>query len=49
MGWETLFCLAVLALVVVGQIVNISPDALLLGAVVLVTIVGIISPEEAGP
>jgi di/tricarboxylate transporter len=47
MGWEALFCLAVLALVLAGLVINVSPDALLLGAVVLVTVVGIISPEEA--
>jgi len=47
MGWEAIFCLVVLGLVIAGLIRNISPDALLLGAVVLVTLVGIITPEQA--
>ncbi len=47
MGWEAIFCLLVLGLVIAGLIRNISPDALLLGAVVLVTLVGIITPEQA--
>jgi len=47
MGWEAFFCLAVLILIFVGLVTNRSPDALLLGSVVLVTTVGIISPEEA--
>jgi di/tricarboxylate transporter len=47
MGWEALFCLGVLIAVFAGLINNRAPDALLLGALVLVTIAGIISPEEA--
>ncbi|MHC4293881.1 MAG: SLC13 family permease, partial [Planctomycetota bacterium] len=47
MGWEAVFCLVVLGLIIFGLIRNISPDALLLGGVVLVTLVKIISPEEA--
>jgi len=47
MGWEALFCLGVLIAVFVGLINNRAPDALLLGALVLVSIAGIISPEEA--
>ncbi|MHC5075918.1 MAG: SLC13 family permease, partial [Planctomycetota bacterium] len=47
MGWEAIFCLVVLGLIIFGLIRNISPDALLLGGVVLVTLVRIISPEEA--
>ncbi|MBC8467829.1 MAG: hypothetical protein H8D56_00030 [Planctomycetes bacterium] len=47
MGWEALFCLGVLIAVFAGLINNRAPDALLLGAVVLVSIAGIISPEEA--
>jgi di/tricarboxylate transporter len=47
MGWEAIFCLVVLGLIIFGLIRNISPDALLLGGVVLVTLVKIISPEEA--
>ncbi|UCF17162.1 MAG: SLC13 family permease, partial [Phycisphaerales bacterium] len=47
MGWEAFYCLAVLALVFAGLTRNRAPDALLLGALVLVTVVGIVSPEEA--
>lgn len=47
MGWEGYFCIAVLLLVLAGLSINVSPDALLLGGVVLVTITGIISPQEA--
>jgi len=47
MGWEAFFCLGVLIAVFVGLINNRAPDALLLGALVLVSIAGIISPEEA--
>ena len=47
MNWEPFYCVAVLVLVFSGLIVNIASDALLLGAVVLVTLVGIITPEEA--
>ncbi|MFC1795349.1 SLC13 family permease, partial [Planctomycetota bacterium] len=47
MGWEAFFCVAVLALVFWGLMGNRASDALLLGALVLVTTVGIITPEEA--
>ena len=47
MGWESIFCLAVLMLVFYGLIRNYPPDALLLGAVILMTLVGIISPQQA--
>ena len=47
MGWEAFLCLAVLAAVFVGLVANRAPDALLLGGVVIVTVFGIISPEEA--
>ena len=47
MDWEAFYCLAVLALVFWGLIRNRAPDALLLGALVLVTVAGIVSPEEA--
>jgi len=47
MNWESYYCVAVLALVFAGLINNRAPDALLLGALVLVSIAGIISPEEA--
>lgn len=47
MNWEPYYCLVVLALVFSGLIVNIASDALLLGAVVLVAVVGIITPQEA--
>ena len=47
MGWEAFFCLAVLALVFWGLVSNRAPDALLLGALTLVTVVGIVTPEEA--
>jgi len=47
MGWEAFFCLGVLIAVFVGLINNRAPDALLLGALVLVSIAGIISLEEA--
>jgi di/tricarboxylate transporter len=47
MGWEAFYCLAVLALVIWGLMKNYAPDALLLGAVVLVTLAGIVTPSEA--
>jgi len=47
MGWEAFFCFGVIALVFAGLAANRAPDALLLGAVVLVTVVGIIKPQEA--
>lgn len=47
MTWEGYFCLATTALVLYGLISNYAPDALLLGAVVLVLLAGIVTPEEA--
>jgi len=47
MGWETFFCFGVLILVLGGLIANREPDLLLLGAVVILAIVRIITPEEA--
>jgi di/tricarboxylate transporter len=47
MGWEAFYCLAVVALVFWGLMKNYAPDALLLGAVVLVTLAGIVTPREA--
>lgn len=47
MGWEAFYCLAVLVLVFWGLVRNRAPDALLLGALVLVAAAGIVSPEEA--
>ena len=47
MGWEALFCLLVIGLLLAGLVANLSADALLMGAVVLMLAVGIITPEEA--
>ena len=47
MGWETFFCFGILIVVFGGLIANRAPDALLLGAVVILAIVRIITPEEA--
>ena len=47
MGWETFFCFGVLILVLGGLIANRAPDLLLLGAVVILALVRIITPEEA--
>jgi len=47
MGFEAIFCLFVLALVFWGLVRNYASDALLLGALVLVTVAGIITPDEA--
>ena len=47
MGWETFFCFGVLIVVFGGLITNRAPDALLLGAVVILAAVRIITPEEA--
>ena len=47
MGWEAVFCLFVLALVFWGLVRNYASDALLLGALILVTAAGIITPNEA--
>jgi hypothetical protein len=47
MGWETFLCFGILIVVFGGLIANRAPDVLLLGAVVILAIVGIIKPEEA--
>ncbi len=47
MGWETFFCFGVLIVVFGGLIANRAPDVLLLGAVVILGVVRIITPEEA--
>lgn len=48
MTWEAWYTLGVVGLVVVSLVRNMGPpDAILLGATLLVSIVGIISPEEA--
>ncbi len=47
MGWEAFFCLGMIVMVFWGLVTNRPPDALLLGALALVTVVGIISPDEA--
>ena len=47
MGWEAIFCLFVLILVIWGLVRNYTPDALLLGALILVTVSGIITTDEA--
>ena len=47
MGWEAAFCLGILALIFWGLTRRYSPDALLLGGVILATVVGIISPAQA--
>ena len=47
MTWEGYFCLVTVGLVFWGLVANRAPDALLLGSVVLVMLVGIVTPEEA--
>jgi di/tricarboxylate transporter len=47
MGWEAVFCLIILALVFAGLVANLAPDALLVGALVPIVLVGIVSPQEA--
>lgn len=47
MGWEAWFSCGVLGLVFAGLTVNIAPDALLVGAVVVLALAGVISPQEA--
>jgi di/tricarboxylate transporter len=47
MGWETFFCFGILIVVFGGLIANRAPDVLLLGAVVILALVRIITPEEA--
>ena len=47
MTWQAVFCLCVLALVFYGLIRNRSADALMLGALVLVTVTGIVTPKDA--
>jgi len=47
MGWEAVLCFFVLGLIIAGLILNLPPDALLLGGLVVVTVAGIVSPEEA--
>jgi len=45
--WEGYFCLGVVGLVFAGLVMNLAPDALLVGSVVLVALAGVISPQEA--
>ena len=47
MTWEAWFSLATLIGVLSGLVLNLAPDALLVGALVLVTLAGIITPAEA--
>lgn len=47
MGWEAIFCLVVVAAVFAALAKGLAPDAVLVGAVLLVTMAQIISPEEA--
>lgn len=47
MSWEAWFTFGVLVLVFAGLIANLAPDALLVGALVLVTVAGVITPEDA--
>lgn len=47
MEWEGYFCLGVVGLVFAGLVMNLAPDALLVGSVVLVALAGVISPQEA--
>lgn len=47
MGWEIFFCFGILILVLGGLIYNRPPDVLFLGAVVILAVVRIITPEEA--
>ena len=47
MTWQATFCLGVLVLVFYGLIRNRPADALMLGALVLVTVVGIVTPKDA--
>jgi len=47
MTWQAYLCLGILALVLAGLIKNYASDALLLGALVMVTIFGIVTPKEA--
>ena len=47
MGWEAVLCFFVLGLIITGLILNLSPDALMLGGLVIVTVAEITSPEEA--
>lgn len=47
MSWEIFFCCSVLALVLGGLVFNRPPDVLLLGAVVILAVLRIITPEEA--
>ncbi len=47
MGWEAIFCVAVLGLVLGGLLANRAADVLLLGGVVLLALAGIVTPSEA--
>lgn len=47
MGWEAIFCYVILITVFAALAKGLAPDATLVGAVLLVTLAGIISPEEA--
>ena len=46
-NWQALFTVIVLASVLVGLVRNYSPDAVLLGGTVVLTLTGIISPGQA--
>ena len=47
MGWEGWFTTGILVVVFAGLMANVAADALLVGAVVAVTLAGVISPSEA--
>ncbi|MBN2308327.1 MAG: SLC13 family permease [Candidatus Hydrogenedentes bacterium] len=47
MSWEAIYCLCIMAGVLAGLAANFAPDALLVGALVLVALAGVVSPEEA--
>lgn len=47
MNWEAYFTLGMMAAVFAGLMANMAPDAVLIGAVVLLAIAGIITPSEA--
>jgi di/tricarboxylate transporter len=47
MQWEAWFSLVLLVLVFAGLVANIAPDALLVAALVAVTVTGVVTPDQA--
>ncbi len=47
MIWQTWLCMGLIPLVLGGLVLNIAPDAILLGALTVLMLTGVVSPSEA--